>query len=460
MMQLLFVTLQVLTILQVNAMDSQMVRSESPPDRKQRHVRVAIDGPAKASLLQTFETLGRSAEDELLDKFTAYKKAFGRSYEDGSDEHRMRQDIFGKRLQWIKAHNTKNSWRAEINQFTDRTEDELVAFRGYKKPRTAKAASLLEAERKQDNALLHNDEKACSMHESACHEAKECCSGLVCSLEGKCQHYEQNLPESKDWSFLETAEDIIDQGSCGSCWAVASAGTIQLLAAKAGKRPPRISPQSILGCTPNPDECGGTGGCDGATAELAFTWAKTHGVRSTDHESYHASSNCPEIKGKPSAALIGGYVKLPVNKADPIINALYSVGPMTVAVAAGDWFAYQSGILNCDSDLTVDHAVVLMGYGKDKGKHYWKIRNSWGGSWGEKGFIRLARHPGNEPCGWDNDMQKGVGCKNDPKKAQVCGECGILSDAAYPIVVSNVTYPQNSPARASKSKWDQIKDRF
>merc|ERR1712127_1112144 len=73
--------------------------------------------------------------------------------------------------------------------------------------------------------------------------------------------------------------------------------------------------------------------------------------------------------------------------------------PRSIAVDAGKFQLYKSGILNpilgCGKKL--DHGVTLVGYGTDGGKDYWKIKNSWGATWGEKGYIRLIH--GKDECG-------------------------------------------------------------
>merc|ERR1712232_39706 len=87
----------------------------------------------------------------------------------------------------------------------------------------------------------------------------------------------------------------------------------------------------------------------------------------------------------------------------------------------------------------LNHAVTLTGYGQVKHTeygtvYYWLVRNSWSATWGEKGYIRLRRYPYGEPCGEDTEPLVGYSCKaNSPNTITACGECGILSDSAYPI---------------------------
>jgi len=79
---------------------------------------------------------------------------------------------------------------------------------------------------------------------------------------------------------------------------------------------------------------------------------------------------------------------------------------------------------------------MLVGYGTDPQLgDYWLIRNSWSPQWGEEGYIRLQRE---NPftCGTDLNPSVGEGCTNGPPTITVCGNCGILYDALYPVVAA------------------------
>jgi len=306
-----------------------------------------------------------------------------------------------------------------------------------------------------------NDGKSCTASEASCLASDaSCCSGLICGSKGLCEKVGV-IAEAKDWSFLQTSNTVLDQGSCGSCWAVAAVATIQLQAAKEFKMFNKVlSPQSILSCTPNKMECGGTGGCGGATPELGFEWVKRQGrnggVLPLDQEEYTASNGGASCEGPKKVSFlqvnrriipsvsIGGYTKVEENSASKVMQALAIAGPLSAAIVGHGIQGYSKGVIDsCEKNFEVDHAVVMMGYGNDPvGGLYWKIRNSWGQHWGENGYLRLRRHyaasgSGEEPCGWDMKPEVGVVCKDAsghyPKKTWVCGECGIINDVAYPV---------------------------
>merc|ERR1719281_1777187 len=100
---------------------------------------------------------------------------------------------------------------------------------------------------------------------------------------------------------------------------------------------------------------------------------------------------------------------------------------------------YSGGIFSgCDKDAIINHAVVAEGFGQEeqfRRQHkYFLLRNSWGSDWGENGYIRLERHSDESVyCGIDDKPLDGTGCLGGPPKVRVCGMCGVLYDAVYPV---------------------------
>jgi len=95
----------------------------------------------------------------------------------------------------------------------------------------------------------------------------------------------------------------------------------------------------------------------------------------------------------------------------------------------------------CGTDTVIlDHNVQLVGYGHDADSNldYWLVRNSWGTSFGELGYIRIQRFGPNAPCAMDNKPSDGDGCNNGPPSVKVCGSCGIMYDSTYPKATAAV----------------------
>ena len=95
-----------------------------------------------------------------------------------------------------------------------------------------------------------------------------------------------------------------------------------------------------------------------------------------------------------NGATDNGYIKVSPNEM-ALKQALATQGPISVLVDATPLMHYKNGIISHGCGNPVDHAVLLTGYGKDRGQKYWELKNSWGTDWGENGYFRLARDSGN-----------------------------------------------------------------
>lgn len=356
---------------------------------------------------------GATLSQHVQVEFDDYMIKFGRQYSKGSEEYAARRGLFEQRSAMVATLNARpnRKWKAEVGMFADRTEPERAMFRGWRRtPEFAKHGGVVRSSFSSGSSLLET----------------------------------ASMPTSADWRFLDTSNMIIDQSACGSCWAATTASVIEAHYEIHHGRARKFSVQEILACTPNPKECGGQGGCEGATVELGVDWVLKNGLADDDTVPYEAADSvCPrdsqtdavKIQGKDRSGMgLVGWQTLPQNEGMPLMKALVEHGPVAISVAADSWHEYGGGIFDgCDKDVVIDHAVTLYGYGDDSGERYWLIRNTWGPDWGEDGFIRMKRHDEKESyCGIDHDNQQGVGCKGDPKEVKVCGMCGMFADSVVP----------------------------
>eukprot|EP00928_Gymnodinium_smaydae_P012100 TRINITY_DN14401_c0_g1_i1.p1 TRINITY_DN14401_c0_g1~~TRINITY_DN14401_c0_g1_i1.p1 ORF type:complete len:382 (+),score=64.91 TRINITY_DN14401_c0_g1_i1:61-1206(+) len=349
-----------------------------------------------------------------LMNFEAFVAKHKRSYERGSTEFEARRKLFEERLAQAEAQNARPDrlWTAGVNKLWDWTEAELKTLRGW------------------DGSARPSGTRGGTRPLLLLQEEKE-------------------LPEEKIWSDTHAAKHVRNQADCGSCWAIATATVLEAHAEIHTGTIRTFSAEQIVQCTPNPRHCGGDGGCQGATAELAMQWVLEHGCDEENDVPYTATDGkCSkkDVVSKGASFLaertaggaafgMSGWTTLPKNEYMPLVKALAEQGPVAVSVAADLWSSYESGVFDqCGRDAVIDHAVTAIGYGKtDKGIKFFTIQNSWGQDWGEEGKIRLLRHDGEDKyCGMNNDPQKGVACKGETDPVPVCGMCGVLFDSVVP----------------------------
>jgi len=198
-----------------------------------------------------------------------------------------------------------------------------------------------------------------------------------------------------------------------------------------------LSRQNLVDCVPNPNQCGGTGGCGGATAELGFGWVASNGGMAAEQAYPYQGVNGVCKTTAPKAATVGSWVVLPNNNYTALVTAVATVGPLAINADASSWFDYSSGVFTgCSfANIDINHVIQLVGYGTDAtGGDYWLVRNSWSAGLGESGYIRIQKHSDgtSEWCGPDTKPGDGVGCNGGPSQVTVCGSCGIWYDTSYP----------------------------
>lgn len=129
------------------------------------------------------------------------------------------------------------------------------------------------------------------------------------------------LPTSVDWRTKSVVTAVKDQGMCGSCWSFSAAETIESAVAIATGHLMVLSEQQIISCAANPLQCGGTGGCDGATQEIAFGYVAAAGGLSLESSYPYqaATGTCDKSKIAP-VATVANYTFLQPNNYTVLMN--------------------------------------------------------------------------------------------------------------------------------------------
>ena len=224
-----------------------------------------------------------------------------------------------------------------------------------------------------------------------------------------------DLPDYVNWISLGGVTPVKNQGACGSCWAFSTTGALEgAKYVKTGELT-ALSEQNLLDCD-HKDL-----GCRGGLMDNAFKFdEKTGGLCSEEDYPYAAKQgsvcnpmNCTDVPG----TIVETFYDVPPGKKTALVAAL-AMQPISVAIQA-DQFVFQfykGGVLtddSCGKAGQLDHGVLAVGYGSDleTNEPYFLVKNSWGDTWGEDGFIRLSRKSENE-----------------------FGMCAILKMASYPEV--------------------------
>ncbi|XP_075148340.1 cathepsin L-like [Haematobia irritans] len=295
-----------------------------------------------------------------------------------ANEERERMEIFQENLQEILKHNElqnagKVSYKLGLNQLADMSLDEVKSImNGFK---------YQEHKEIFRNAPVYNPPSNIS------------------------------VDNEMDWRNKGAVTPVKDQGQCGSCWSFSATGALESQHFLKTGQLVSLSEQNLVDCS----NSYGNMGCMGGWPSSAFQYITDNGgIDTEDSYPYEAINNQCRFNANSVGATATGFVKIPVDDEEALKNAVATNGPISVGIDAShqSFQLYKAGVYNepqCSSS-DLDHAVLVVGYGTDAatGLDYWLVKNSWGTSWGEQGYIRMARNQKNQ--------------------------CGIVTAATYPTV--------------------------
>jgi C1A family cysteine protease len=200
-------------------------------------------------------------------------------------------------------------------------------------------------------------------------------------------------PASIDWSTKGAVTPVKDQGQCGSCWAFSSTGGLEGQWEIATGSLESLSEQQLVDCSKQ------NSGCNGGLMDYAFQFYESTSVAS--ESSYAYTGRDGTCKSSYTAAIPEGGVTgfKDISSESALLDAVANTGPVSVAIEADQmsFQLYSGGVLTGSCGTNLDHGVLAVGYGSESGTDYWKVKNSWGSSWGANGYVLIQR--GVNKCG-------------------------------------------------------------
>jgi xylem cysteine proteinase len=348
---------------------------------------------ASSCLARDFSIVGYSEEDlssheSLAELFERWLSRHRKAY--ASLEEKLRRfQVFKDNLHHIDETNRKvSSYWLGLNEFADLTHDEFKATYLGLRPSGG-----------DDD---DEEEEGSPSLAAGSYEGVDVAS----------------LPKSVDWRSKGAVTGVKNQGQCGSCWAFSTVAAVEGINQIVTGNLTALSEQELIDC-----DTDGNNGCNGGLMDYAFSYIAHNGGLHTE-EAYpylmeegtcQRSSEKKKHKQSDAAVVtISGYEDVPRNNEQALLKAL-AHQPVSVAIEASgrNFQFYSGGVFDGPCGTQLDHGVAAVGYGTagkdDSGHDYIIVKNSWGPSWGEKGYIRMRRGTG---------------------KRQ--GLCGINKMASYP----------------------------
>lgn len=322
-----------------------------------------------------YVSLNETNREGVSEMFKEFVEVHNRTYVNDPEEYGRRLNIFKKSL---ARHAKLNAREKElkgtavygVNQFSDWTPQEFREF--------LRRGSRTDLDLQLTNTLQNTVE--------------EC-------LKHTCVSFKLNAsatPKRQDWNKKGKVTAVKNQGECGSCWAFTATECIETQWAIANNPLTKLSVQEFISCSTN------NKGCKGGNTFQAFVWLQGQNYTLAPDSEFpyeDRETTCKTNLLKEKGAKISCGCLLFNKTEDPNMKQLVGLhGPLAVNVDATMWHDYLGGIIqhHC-TDTDINHAVQITGYDFNEHISYWIVRNSWGSSFGDNGYLYIKM--GDNLCG-------------------------------------------------------------
>lgn len=315
-------------------------------------------------------------EEEYQFLFSKFMSQYNKKY--AHDQFFFRYTVFKQNMDKIYLGNKQNfTYTLGMNEMGDMTHEEFKAAKlGY---------------RKIDRSFLRSKNL----------EGKTLPGKPACPAP-------QTTKTAVDWVKAGAVTPIKNQGQCGSCWSFSTTGSVEGAEKIFKGKLVSLSEQQLVDCSGSY----GNQGCNGGLMDYAFEYIISNkGLDTESSYPYTARDGTCRYNAANSGGTLSSYKDVQAGSEAALQSAVATVGPISVAIDAShnSFQFYKTGVYNeplCSSK-NLDHGVLAVGYGTDASKDYWLVKNSWGTSWGDQGYIMMTRNKRNQ--------------------------CGIATAASYPI---------------------------